>query len=172
LNLGQHRNIAARNVTARDIPDGLPPACAYSSSWSLWNGCVTIQRLSIGVSPFPSDSGTLLMSAFHEGDREAGAALADRSRQPCPRTLPGTGQGASFGTREQVPKALSGRRGRTGTARENRPQTSRCVEMKICKTCEERVRQLGCSRRTAASCWSWAQRLLREEWTGTPRDEQ
>ena len=48
------------------------------------------------------------------------------------------------------------------------PRLRAVVEMKVFDglTHEETARQLDCSRTTVATCWSWAQRWLREEWAG------
>jgi RNA polymerase sigma factor (sigma-70 family) len=51
------------------------------------------------------------------------------------------------------------------------PRLRAVVEMKVFEgmTNEETARQLGCSRTTVATSWSWAQRWLREEWAGSRR---
>jgi RNA polymerase sigma factor (TIGR02999 family) len=51
------------------------------------------------------------------------------------------------------------------------PRLRAVVEMKVFEgmTNEETARQLGCSRTTVATSWSWAQRWLREEWAGDRR---
>ncbi len=51
------------------------------------------------------------------------------------------------------------------------PRLRTVVEMKVFEglTNEETARQLGCSRTTVATSWSWAQRWLREEWAGSRR---
>lgn len=45
------------------------------------------------------------------------------------------------------------------------------VELKVFEgmTNEQAAERLGCSRSTVASCWSWAQGWLREEWAGRRR---
>lgn len=49
------------------------------------------------------------------------------------------------------------------------PKLRAVVEMKVFEgmTNEEAAHALGCSRGTVASCWSWAQSWLREEWAGS-----
>jgi len=51
------------------------------------------------------------------------------------------------------------------------PKLRTVVEMKVFEglTRDEIARQLGCSRRTVASDWSFAQQWLRKEWAGRPR---
>lgn len=51
------------------------------------------------------------------------------------------------------------------------PRLRAVVEMKVFEgmTNDEAARRLGCSRATIASCWSFAQRWLRDEWAGNGR---
>jgi len=194
--------------------------------------------IGIGVRSIPSDSITRLMGAFREGDREAGAALADLFYPELRRLAAARMQGErsdhtwqptalvhelylelvkvkAFGTsggdaeeeraaflklaghimkrmlayharplyrgaqrivaEEKVLPAITGDQAlqdvedALSRLAKIDPRLRTVVEMKVFEgmTNEETARQLGCSRTTVATCWSWAQRWLREEWAGS-----